>query len=149
MNSFIWTEKLAIFYHWGSKNFEFFSKKSKFIPPPYKTPMVWAHFTPLPSHFYSLLHTHTMYSSNSSKIEDQLTMAFQGVMEEAMSMLQAEEVAAAAGSSSTWGSKRHRWYINRDCEATHFRLWHDYFDDDCVYPHPTSVGGIVWGELFS
>jgi hypothetical protein len=42
-----------------------------------------------------------MYSSNSSKIEDQLTMAFQGVMEEAMSMLQAEEVAAATGSSST------------------------------------------------
>jgi hypothetical protein len=35
-------------------------------------------------------------------------MAFQGVMEEAMSMLQEEEAAAAAGSSSTRGSKRHR-----------------------------------------
>jgi hypothetical protein len=63
-----------------------------------------------------------MSSSNSSKIEDQLTMAFKGIMEEAMSMLQAE--------------------------ATHFRLWHDYFNDDWVYPRPTSTGGIVCGGLF-
>jgi hypothetical protein len=42
-----------------------------------------------------------MSSSNSSEMEDQLTMVFQGVMEEAMSMLQAEEVTAAAASSST------------------------------------------------
>jgi hypothetical protein len=49
-----------------------------------------------------------MSSSNSSEIEDQLTMVFQGVMEEAMSMLQAEEVAAAVASSSTRGPKRRR-----------------------------------------
>jgi hypothetical protein len=42
-----------------------------------------------------------MFSSNSTEMEDQLSMAFQGVMEEAMSMLQAKEVAAAAASSST------------------------------------------------
>jgi hypothetical protein len=42
-----------------------------------------------------------MSSSNSSEMEDQLTMVFQGVMEEAMSMLQAEEVAVATASSST------------------------------------------------
>jgi hypothetical protein len=55
-------------------------------------------------------------------------MAFQGVM----SMSQAEE--AAATSLSTRGPKRHRRYVNRNREATHFRLRHDYFDDDCVYP---------------
>jgi hypothetical protein len=46
-----------------------------------------------------------MSSSNSSEMEDQLTMAFQGVMEEALSMLQAEEVVAAV-ASSTRGPKR-------------------------------------------
>jgi hypothetical protein len=55
-------------------------------------------------------------------------------MEEAMSMLQAEEVVAAAASSSTRGPKRRRRYINRDREAAHFRLRHDYFDNDYVYP---------------
>jgi hypothetical protein len=55
-------------------------------------------------------------------------------MEEAMSKLQAEEAAAVAASSSTQGTKRRRRYVNRDCEAAHFRPWHDYFDDDCVYP---------------
>jgi hypothetical protein len=54
-------------------------------------------------------------------MEDQLTMAFQGVMEEAMSMLQAEEAMAAAASSSTRGTKHRRWYVNRDCQAAHFR----------------------------
>jgi hypothetical protein len=78
-------------------------------------------------------------------MEDQLTIMFQGVMEEVMSMLQPEEVAAAAASSSTRGSKHHRRYVNRDREAAHFRLRHDYFDDDCVYPRPTSVGGTVCG----
>jgi hypothetical protein len=48
-----------------------------------------------------------MSSSNSSKMEDQLTMTFQGVMEEDMNMLQVEEVVAAAASSSTRGPKRH------------------------------------------
>jgi hypothetical protein len=41
-------------------------------------------------------------------MEDQLTMPFQGVIEEAMSMLQAEEAAAATASSSTRGPKRRR-----------------------------------------
>jgi hypothetical protein len=40
-------------------------------------------------------------------------MAFQGVIKEAMSMLQAEEDAVAAASSSTRGPKRRRRYINR------------------------------------
>jgi hypothetical protein len=75
-----------------------------------------------------------MSSSNSSKMGDQLTMAFYGVMEEAMSMLQTEEAAATAASSSTRGPKRHRRYVNRDREAAYFRLRHDYFDNDCVYP---------------
>jgi hypothetical protein len=42
-----------------------------------------------------------MPSSNLSEIEDQLTIAFQGIMEEAMSMLQAEEVMTTVASSST------------------------------------------------
>jgi hypothetical protein len=86
-----------------------------------------------------------MSSSNSNKIDDQLTMAFQGVMEESMGMLQVEEAATVAASSSTRGPKRCRQYVNRDREATHFRLRYDYFDDDCVYPRPTSVGGIICG----
>jgi hypothetical protein len=51
-------------------------------------------------------------------------------MEEVMIMLQAEEAATAATSSSTRGPKRRRRYVNRDREAAHFRLRHDYFDDD-------------------
>jgi hypothetical protein len=86
-----------------------------------------------------------MSSYNSSEIEDQLTMVFQSVMEEDMSMLQAEEAVAVAASSSTRGSKRRRRYINRDREAAHFRPRHNYFDDDCVYPRPTSVRGIIYG----
>jgi hypothetical protein len=66
-------------------------------------------------------------------------------MEEVMSMLQAEEAVVVAASSSTRGPKRRWRYVNRDCEAAHFRLRHDYFDDDCVYPHPT----FVYGGLFS
>jgi hypothetical protein len=38
-------------------------------------------------------------------MEDQLTMAFQGVMKEDMSMLQVEEAAATVASSSTRGAK--------------------------------------------
>jgi hypothetical protein len=48
-------------------------------------------------------------------------------MEEAMSMLQAKEGAAAAASLSTQGPKHRRRYVNRDREAAHFRLQHDYF----------------------
>jgi hypothetical protein len=78
-------------------------------------------------------------------MENQFTMTFQGVMEEDMTMLQAEEAAATAASSSTRGPKHHQQYVNRDRETAHFRLRHDYFDDDCVYPRPTSAGGIVCG----
>jgi hypothetical protein len=67
-------------------------------------------------------------------MEDQLTMVFHGVMEEAMSMLQAKEVAATAAFSSIRGPKHHRRYVNRDREETHFRLRHDYFSDNCMYP---------------
>jgi hypothetical protein len=73
-------------------------------------------------------------------------MEFSGIMDEAMSIVQVEEAATAATSSSTQRPKRHRRYINRDREAAHFRLLHDYFDDDCVYPHHTSAGGIVSGR---
>jgi hypothetical protein len=72
-------------------------------------------------------------------------MTIQDVMEEDMSMLQAKEAATAAASSLTRGIKRRRRYVNRDREAAHFRLQHDYFDDDCVYPRPTSTGGIICG----
>jgi hypothetical protein len=50
-----------------------------------------------------------------------------------MSILKAEEAAAVAASSSTQRRKRHRHYVNRDYETAHFRLRHNYFDDDCVY----------------
>jgi hypothetical protein len=42
-----------------------------------------------------------MSSSNSSEMENQLTMMFQDVMKEVMSMLQVEEVMVTAASSST------------------------------------------------
>jgi hypothetical protein len=61
-------------------------------------------------------------------------MVFLGIMDEAMSILQAEEAAAAATSSSTQRLKRHRHCVNRDREGAHFRLGQDYFDDNCVYP---------------
>jgi hypothetical protein len=66
-------------------------------------------------------------------------------MEEAMSMLQAKEAAVAAASSSTRGPKRRGRYVNRDREVAYFRLRHDYFDDNCVYPRPISAEGIVCG----
>jgi hypothetical protein len=71
-----------------------------------------------------------MSSSNSSEMEHQIAMTLVGIMNEVMSIAQVEEVAAA--SSSTRGPKRHRCYVKRDREAAHFRLRHDYFDDDCV-----------------
>jgi hypothetical protein len=42
-----------------------------------------------------------MSSSNSSEMEDQITMTFLGVMDEVMSILEVEEVVVAATSSST------------------------------------------------
>jgi hypothetical protein len=41
-------------------------------------------------------------------MKDQLIMPFHGVMKEVMSIVQIEEAAAAAASSATRGSKRHR-----------------------------------------
>jgi hypothetical protein len=41
-------------------------------------------------------------------MEDQLTMVFQGIMEEVTIMLQAEEVVAVVASLSTRGPKRRR-----------------------------------------
>jgi hypothetical protein len=93
--------------------------------------------------------THTMSLSNSSEMEDQITMAFLDVMDEAMSIVQAEEATAATAFSSTQMLKHHRCYVNRDREAAHFRLRHDYFDDNCVYPCHTSIEGIICGRLFS
>jgi hypothetical protein len=75
-----------------------------------------------------------MSSSNSSKMEDEIAMVFSDVMDEAMSILEEEEVAAAAASLSTRRSKRRRCYINHDHESAYFRLRHDYFDDDYIYP---------------
>jgi hypothetical protein len=47
-----------------------------------------------------------------------------------MSILTAEE----AGSSSMTRLNRCQHYVNRDREAAYLRLWHYYFNDDCVYP---------------
>jgi hypothetical protein len=65
-------------------------------------------------------------------MDDQIVMVFSGIMDEAMSIMQVEEVVTVVASSLTWRLKRHRCYVNRDRETAHFRLWHDYFDDDCV-----------------
>jgi hypothetical protein len=78
-------------------------------------------------------------------MKDQITMTFLGVMDEIMSILKAEEVVT---SSSTWWLKRRRHYVNYDREAAHFRLRHDYFNDDCVYHRHTFTGGIVRMTLF-
>jgi hypothetical protein len=75
-------------------------------------------------------------------------MAFSGVMNEVMSIVQAEEAEATVASSSTRRQKRRRRYINRYREVVHFRLRHDYFDDNCVYPRHTSTRGITCSGLF-
>jgi hypothetical protein len=77
-----------------------------------------------------------MSSSNSNEMEDQIAIAFLGVMDKAMSIVQVEEAATAAASSSTRRPKHRRCYVNRNREAAYFRLWHDYFDNDYVY-HPS------------
>jgi hypothetical protein len=61
-------------------------------------------------------------------------LLFLGVIDEVMSIFEAEEAATAAALSSTQRLKRRQFYANRDREAAHFRLWHDYFDDNYVYP---------------
>jgi ABC-type branched-subunit amino acid transport system substrate-binding protein len=57
-------------------------------------------------------------------------MMFSDVMDEAMSIVQADESVTVAASSSTRQLKRRRRYVNR--EAAHFSLQHNYFDDDCM-----------------
>jgi hypothetical protein len=62
MNLTVWIKKLVAFNRYDSKkskkNLNFF----KFCPSTlYKYPLVWAHFTPLPSYFHSLLHTHNVF----------------------------------------------------------------------------------------
>jgi hypothetical protein len=49
-----------------------------------------------------------MSSSNTSEIEDQLTMAFKGTTEEAMSIVQAKEATAVAANLSTQEPKHRR-----------------------------------------
>jgi hypothetical protein len=43
-----------------------------------------------------------MFSSNSTEMEDQIVMAFFGIMDEDISILRAEEATVVAASSSTW-----------------------------------------------
>jgi hypothetical protein len=76
-------------------------KNLNFVPHhPINTPL-WLELISHPfHHIFTLFFTHTTSSSNSSEMENQLTMVFQGVMKEAMSMLQAEEVVTAVASSS-------------------------------------------------
>jgi hypothetical protein len=68
-------------------------------------------------------------SSSSAVMEDQIVTALSGAMEEAVSILTAEEV----GYSSTPQPKRRWRYINREREAAHLSMYHDYFNNDCVY----------------
>jgi hypothetical protein len=63
-----------------------------------------------------------MFSSNSSEMEDQIVMSFSGIIDEAMSVVQAEEATAATASLSTRRPKHRQHYINRDREVAHFRL---------------------------
>jgi hypothetical protein len=63
-----------------------------------------------------------MFSSNSSEMEDQIVMSFSGIIDEAMSVVQAEEATAATASLSTQRPKHHQHYIKRDREVAHFRL---------------------------
>jgi hypothetical protein len=104
-NSTVRTEKHAVFIVMAPKNPKIF----KFhLPPPYKY-LTWFKLNlNLFYHIFTIFFTHIMSSSNSSEMKNQLTMMFQGVMEEVMSMLQAEEAVVAAASSSTRGLKRRR-----------------------------------------
>jgi hypothetical protein len=49
-----------------------------------------------------------MASSISSEMEHQLTTTLQGIMKEAMSMLQVKEATTTVASASTRGPKCHR-----------------------------------------
>jgi hypothetical protein len=67
-------------------------------------------------------------------MEDQIDMSFLSLMDQAMSILQADEVA----SSSTRRMKHHRHYVNR--------LQHDYFDGDCVYPRVILLSEVPYAD---
>jgi hypothetical protein len=56
------------------------------------------------------------------KIDDQIAVAFLGIIDEAMSILQEEEATTVVASSSTRQLKHRQHYVNRDREATYFRL---------------------------
>jgi hypothetical protein len=56
------------------------------------------------------------------KIDDQIAVTFLGIIDEAMSILQAEEATTAVASSSTRRLKHRQHYVNRDREAAYFRL---------------------------
>jgi hypothetical protein len=130
--------KVVIFIVRAPKN----PKKIKLHPPsPYKYPHGLRSSHSHTNTFPLSWHTHTMSSSSSSDMEDQIINTFSGVMDQAMSILAAEE----DGSLSTWRLKH---CVNHDHEAAHFSLWHDYFNDDCVYPRHTSAGGTICGGLF-
>jgi hypothetical protein len=85
----------------ATKNPKINPKKFKFHhPPPYK----YAPWFELKSLSYQLIFTfltHTISSSNSSKMKNQMTRVFLGIMDEVMNILEAEEVVVAAASSST------------------------------------------------
>jgi hypothetical protein len=67
--------------------------------------------------------------SSSDSVEDQIVNALSRAMDEAVYML-----STGMRGPSTPRLKHHQRYVNRDREATHLRLRHDYFNDDCVYP---------------
>jgi hypothetical protein len=67
-------------------------------------------------------------------MDDQIIIAILDVLDKAMSILQTEEDVTVTASWSTWRLKHHRRYVNRDREVAYFKLWHDYFNDDYVYP---------------
>jgi hypothetical protein len=56
------------------------------------------------------------------KIDDQIAVAFLGIIDEAMSILQEEEATTVVASSSTRQLKHRQHYVNRDREAAYFRL---------------------------
>jgi hypothetical protein len=73
-------------------------------------------------------------------MKDEIVMSFAGVIDEAMSIVQAEE---ATTFLTTRRQNRHRRYVNRDCDGAHFRLRQNYYDDDYMYLCHTSSRGIV------
>jgi hypothetical protein len=56
------------------------------------------------------------------KIDDQIAVTFLGIIDEAMSILQAEEATTVVASSSIRRLKHRQHYVNRDCETAYFRL---------------------------